>query len=153
MTPSLALAAQPSPFLGPPLTAGQLYKPLDFTSTKTIFLFPPMSSSKLKASTTLDDELDADFYVAPSPSQYWAAFNHFGSRLFVNALRRLASNTPISKQVATNAMGVGIRFLVRTPSLSPTHLLTFYSSVISSSSCTTSNRPKTYSLSSVSRTS
>jgi hypothetical protein len=114
MTPPSTLNAQPSPFQKPPITAGYLYKPLDFTSTKTFFLFPPMPPAKFATSTAADDdEPDSTFYVNPSPSHYWAVFNHSGSRLFTNVLRRLASNTKISATVATNAMSVGIRSIVR----------------------------------------
>jgi hypothetical protein len=116
MTPPARLAALPSPSLEPPITAGQLLKPLDFASTQTIFLFPPMSS-KMKGSSTRDpDPIDDTFYVAPAPSQFWAAFNHTGSRLFVNVLRRLSANVQVPATVATNAMNVGIRATVRMPS-------------------------------------
>ncbi|KAJ7199034.1 hypothetical protein GGX14DRAFT_401664 [Mycena pura] len=114
MTPPSALQTLPKPSLQPPLTAGHLLKPLDFTSTSTIFLFPPMSSSKMKAATIVEDDLDTDFYVAPVPSRYWSAFNHSASRLFINVLRRLSSNTQVSETVATNALSVGmhsIRYL------------------------------------------
>ncbi|KAJ7184051.1 hypothetical protein GGX14DRAFT_409346 [Mycena pura] len=75
MTLPVSLAALPNPSLEPPITAGQLLKPLDFTSTQTIFLFPPMSS-KLKGSTSrAPNPIDDAFYVTPTPSQFWAAFN------------------------------------------------------------------------------
>ncbi|KAJ7193165.1 hypothetical protein GGX14DRAFT_577522 [Mycena pura] len=109
MTPPSTLNALPKLSLEPPLTAGHLLKPLDFTSTHTIFLFPPMSSSKMKAATIVENDLDTDFYVAPVPSRYWSAFNHSASRLFINVLRRLSSNTQVSETVATNAMSVGMR--------------------------------------------
>ncbi|KAJ7186272.1 hypothetical protein GGX14DRAFT_581171 [Mycena pura] len=109
MTPPSTLNALPKPSLEPLLTAGHLLKPLDFTSTHTIFLFPPMSSSKMKAATIVEDDLDTDFYVAPVPSRYWSAFNHSASRLFINVLRRLSSNTQVSETVATNALSVGMR--------------------------------------------
>jgi hypothetical protein len=112
MTPPSTLNALPKPSLEPPLTAGHLLKPLDFTSTHTIFLFPPMSSSKMKAATIVEDDLDTDFYVAPVPSRYWSAFNHSASRLFINVLRRLSSNTQVSETVATNALSVGMRSIV-----------------------------------------
>ena len=102
MTPPTRLAALPNPSLGPPITAGQLLKPVDFTSTQTIFLFPPMSS-KLKGSTSrAPDPIDDAFYVTPTPSKFWAAFNHSGSRLFVNVLRKLSANVQIPATVATN---------------------------------------------------
>ena len=113
MTPPSTLRAQPSSSLGPPLTAGLLLKPLDFTSTPTIFLFPPMSS-KLKGSSTRDpDPIDDAFYVAPTASHFWSAFNHSGTRLFVNVLRKLSANVEIPANVAANAMNVGIRATVR----------------------------------------
>ncbi|KAJ7194125.1 hypothetical protein GGX14DRAFT_576610 [Mycena pura] len=109
MTPPTRLAALPNPSLEPPITAGQLLKPLDFTSTQTIFLFPPMSS-KLKGSPTRDPgPVDDAFYVTPTPSKFWAALNHSGSRLFVNVLRKLSANVQIPATVATNAMNIGIR--------------------------------------------
>ncbi|KAJ7206924.1 hypothetical protein GGX14DRAFT_568013 [Mycena pura] len=109
MTPPKRLAALPNPSLEPPIMAGQLLKPLDFTSTQTIFLFPPMSS-KLKGSTSrAPDPIDDAFYVTPTPSQFWAAFNHSGSRLFVNVLCKLSANVQIPATVATNAMNISIR--------------------------------------------
>ncbi|KAJ7184041.1 hypothetical protein GGX14DRAFT_581272 [Mycena pura] len=109
MTPPTRLAALPNPSLEPPITAGQLLKPLDFTSTQTIFLFPPMSS-KLKGSSTRDPgPVDDAFYVAPTASRFWSAFNHAGTRLFVNVLRKLSANIEIPATVASNAMNVGIR--------------------------------------------
>jgi len=125
MTPPSTLRALPNPSLGPPLTAGHLLKPLDFTSTQTIFLFPPMSS-KLKGSSTRDPgPVDDAFYVAPTASRFWSAFNHAGTRLFVNVLRKLSANVQVPATVATNAMNVGIRATVRIPSVSPriTHRL------------------------------
>ncbi|KAJ7191749.1 hypothetical protein GGX14DRAFT_578765 [Mycena pura] len=110
MTPPSTLSAQPSPSLEPPLTAGHLLKPLDFTSTQIIFLFPSMLSSKLKGSSTREpDPIDDTFYVAPTASRFWAALNHSGSRLFVNVLRKLSANVEIPVNVASNAMSVGIR--------------------------------------------
>ena len=115
MTPPSTLSAQPNPSLGPPLTAGHLLKPLDFTSTQTIFLFPPMSS-KLKGSSTRDPgPVDDAFYVAPTASRFWSAFNHAGTRLFVNVLRKLSANVQVPATVASNAMNVGIRATVRIP--------------------------------------
>ncbi|KAJ7205791.1 hypothetical protein GGX14DRAFT_568684 [Mycena pura] len=109
MTPPSRLAALPNPSLEPPLTAGHLLKPLDFTSTQTIFLFPPMSS-KLKGSSTRDPgPVNDAFYVAPTASRFWSAFNHAGTRLFVNVLRKLSANVQVPATVATNAMNVGIR--------------------------------------------
>ncbi|KAJ7215862.1 hypothetical protein GGX14DRAFT_562321 [Mycena pura] len=110
MTPPSTLNALPKLSLEPPLTAGHLLKPLDFTSTHTIFLFPPMSSSKMKGSTSrAPDPIDDAFYVTPTPSKFWAALNHSGSRLFVNVLRKLSANVQIPATVATNAMNIGIR--------------------------------------------
>ena len=69
MTPPSTLTAHPNPFQQPPLTAGHLLKPLDFTSTKTLFLFPLMPPAKVSISTTADDgdEPDSTFYLDPSP--------------------------------------------------------------------------------------
>ena len=132
MTPPSTLRAQPSPFLGPPLTAGHLLKPLDFTSTQTIFLFPPMSSSKLKGSSShAPDSIDDAFYVAPKPSRFWAALNHSGTRLFVNVLRRLSANVEIPANVASNAMNVGIRATVRISLFISSSLLTDFPSAVS----------------------
>ncbi|KAJ7196480.1 hypothetical protein GGX14DRAFT_574807 [Mycena pura] len=97
MTPPTRLAALPNPSLEPLITAGQLLKPLDFTSTQTIFLFPPMSSKMKGSPSRAPDPIDDAFYVTPTPSQFWAAFNHSGSRPFIPAT------------VATNAMNIGIR--------------------------------------------
>ncbi|KAJ7193884.1 hypothetical protein GGX14DRAFT_576953 [Mycena pura] len=109
MTPPSTLSAQPSPSLEPPLTAGHLLKPLDFSSTQTLFLFPTMSS-KMKGSSIRDpDPVDDAFYVAPTASRFWSAFNHSGTRLFVNVLRKLSANVDIPANVASNAMNVGIR--------------------------------------------
>jgi hypothetical protein len=113
MTPPSTLSAQPSPSLEPPLTAGHLLKPLDFSSTQTLFLFPTMSS-KMKGSSIRDpDPVDDAFYVAPTASRFWSAFNHSGTRLFVNVLRKLSANVDIPANVASNAMNVGIRATVR----------------------------------------
>ncbi|KAJ7211673.1 hypothetical protein GGX14DRAFT_393992 [Mycena pura] len=42
-------------------------------------------------------------------SRFWSAFNHSGTRLFVNVLRKLSANVDIPANVASNAMNVGIR--------------------------------------------
>jgi hypothetical protein len=70
-----------------------------------------------KSKAPANDAIDTDFYVEPTPSRYWSAFNYAGCRLFINALRRLSANGLVTGQVAFNAMAGGIRSIVRIPSV------------------------------------
>ena len=107
----------PLPFHSLPLSSDQLYKPLDFVSPSSLFLFPPTMASTRKtktvASAPMDIDIDTRFYVLPSPSAFWSAFNHAGCRLFINVLRSLSANETIPGNIASNAMNIGIRHVVR----------------------------------------
>lgn len=152
MTPSSSVQNRTAPFQGEPLTAAAIYKPLDFTSTQTLFLFPPMSTpskAKSKAPAAANTALDPEFYVAPTASSFWSAFNHTGSRFFVNALKRLASNTVVPVSVATSAMSFGIRHVVRIYFAPNARLFAnAFSSAFCSLRSAVSSPPKTFSPSS-----
>jgi hypothetical protein len=74
-----------------------------------------MPTPKMKTPATAPADIDADFYVVPVASRFWSSLNHSGTRLFVNALRRLSGNATVTVNIATSAMSVGIRAIVRIP--------------------------------------